>query len=242
MQEEKTVHALIINSAGFFFTLLSFLIFGTLITIICTFRFSSHYFVPYYIVPFAGLILFWVLLPLIFLKRVKKLFSRKVAVRFYEDHFSMDVFNRSTGSLEKTEDTYFSALQAIRIFNSAKDDSSRLSLYFKTSEKTRYTFWGQNAEEGEAGITDLVADRIIAYNASQAEAGRIQYMPGLFASKKGTLYIVLLSLLLLVIFALQIISKASAIPFTFFAGLILYLQIIMQRKRDKKDMEKFNGA
>ncbi|MDP4211979.1 MAG: hypothetical protein Q8918_08125 [Bacteroidota bacterium] len=239
MQEEKTVHALIINSTGFFLTLLGFLIFGTLVTIICTFRFSFHY---HYIVPFGGLILFWILLPLIFLKRVKKSFSRKVAVRFYEDHISVDIFNGLNGDLEKTDDTYFNTLKAIRIFNSAKDDSSRLSLYFKTSEEKRYAFWEQNAEDGEAGITDLVADRIIAYNANQDEAGRIQYMPGLFASKKGTLYIILLSLLLLVIFALQVISKATAIPFTFFAGIILYLQIIMQRKRDKKDMEKFNGA
>lgn len=235
MQEIRAQNATILNVLGFCFMVLGIMILGSIITIICSFKLPTLY-----IVPFVGLAIFWGGPLLFFQKKLRKLFSNNVTVRFYEDHFILEIFNRSTGELEKTDANNFKEMQGVRIFNSAKDDSSVLKLYFKTKTKRRYTFLSQNVGTGESNITNMVAGFIVAYNASPDAANRVVYMPNLFATKKGHFYIVILSILFLLVLVMQIIIKPQSIPFTFFAGILLYFQILMQQKRDKRDMEKFD--
>jgi hypothetical protein len=202
------------------------------------FEFSSPY-----IIPIVGLVIFWGGPLLFFQKKLRRLFSRHAVVGFYNDHLSIattiNQSDRSSKVLE--EEYYFKDLLGIRLFNSAKDDSSEMKLYFRGGRKKRYNFLGQNVENAEDNITDIIAHYIISYNKCNDEAGRVKYIPNLFASRHGTVYMVLLSSLLTVILIFQIIAEPKTLPFTFFAGIFLYFQIIMQRKRDIKDMKKFNG-
>jgi hypothetical protein len=206
---------------------------GTLLTIISAVKFHSL------LLSLILLFIFWAC-PFLFQKQFRKYFTRKATVKFCSDYFSVEIFNRKTEKLEHTGNNRFGEIKSFKVINSTKDDSSFLKINFKNGNKAAYTFLGQGKNDSNTDITNLVVNYIHSYNGAQSETEKITLAPNLFASKVGTFYIAGLTILLIVALSLQLIYKPKTIPFTLFAGIFLYVQIIAQRKRDVKDFEDFN--
>lgn len=206
---------------------------GTLLTIISAVKFHSL------LLSLILLFIFW-LCPFLFKKQFRKFFTRKATVKFSSDYFSVEIFNRKTEELEHTDNNRFGEIESFKAINSTKDDSSFLKINFKNGNKAAYTFLGQGKRDSKTDITNLVVNYIHSYNSAQSESKKITLAPNLFASKAGTFYIAGLTVLLIIALSLQLIYKPKTIPFTLFAGIFLYIQIIAQRKRDVRDLEDFN--
>jgi hypothetical protein len=234
MEESQTIYTSIINAKRFFISMLLVIGIGTCLTIIIAIKLHSIIVIP------IGIFIFWICPTLLFQKKFRNSFTRKATVKFSSDYFSVEIFNRKTEELEHTDNNRLSEIKSFKAINSTKDDSSFLKINFKNGNKAAYTFLGQGKNDSNTDITNLVVNYIHSYNSTQSESEKITLAPNLFASKAGTFYIAGLTILLIIALSLQLIYKPKTIPFTLFAGIFLYIQIIAQRKRDVRDLEDFN--
>lgn len=233
MEESKTIYTSVINIKHFFVSMLLVVSIGTALTILIAMRFHSEIVIP------IGILIFWLGPALFFQNQLRKPFTKKATLNFRNDCISVGIFNKKNGELEQSNKIRFDEIKSFKAMNSTKDDSSFLKINFKNGSKLSYTFLQQSKENTKSSITSLVAEYIHLYNI-QNENKTIILAPSFFASKVGTYCIAGLTIILIAAVLLQTIYKPKTIPFTLFAGAILYLQIITQRKRDIRDMENFN--
>jgi len=232
MEQLQTLETYIINSKRSV-TFISIYVFGgTLLTIISTIKFHS---LP---LSLISLFIFWIC-PFIFQKQFRSLFTRKATVQFCEKLFSIEIFDRKTGELVSRDENRFEEIKSFKALNSSKDDSSYLKINFKNGSKVAYTFLGQGKTGGETDITKLMVNYVHSYNDSQIEDEKITLIPNLFASRAGSYYLAVLTILLITAILFQATYKPKTIPYTLFAGIVIYLQILAQRKRDLSDLENF---
>jgi hypothetical protein len=234
MEETNTINTSVLSAKGFFIAMLLVIGIGTCLTIVISIKLHNIILIP------VGIFIFWICPTLLFQKKFRNYFTRKATVKFSPEYFSVEIFNRKTNELETIDNNNFSEIKSFKAINSAKDDSSFLKINFKNENKVSYTFLGQGKADRTTDITKLFVNYIHSFNNIQTGSEKITLAPNLFASKAGTFYIAALTILLIIALSLQIIYKPKTIPFTLFAGIFLYIQIIAQRKRDVRDLEDFN--
>ena len=233
MVADQEIEVYVINGKRYSLFILSILLIGTGVLI-----FLAKVFL---LLGLISLIIFWVG-PIFIQKRIRSPFLKKIDIGFSFDKISIELFNKEGERLEKKIEIYYHQIKAFKIINSDKDDTSYLKIICKDGQVISFSFTGQSNEGGKTDVTDLVVKYIHQFNNKQLPEDRITLIPSFFASKKGTVYIAILTLVLIVVLIYQIISKPSTIPFSIFASLLLTLQIISQRKRDLQDLNDFNNS
>ena len=126
----------------------------------------------------------------------------------------------------------FDEIYAFRIIDSLKDDSSFLKFNLRNGESISHTFIAQANPNTQKDISDSLFDSINKYNSNKEEFDKIMIMPNLFATKIGKNLVYLLTILLVVIIIWQVSVSPKTILISIFSGLVLYIIILAQQKRD----------
>jgi hypothetical protein len=182
----------------------------------------------------SGLIVF-VILPVIFNRQFRQLFLRKFESDFNDDYFLINIGNNNTGDL-KTSYRYLYTDVVSGSVTSTSGKTSTLRLFFSNGRKYQCTFIDES-KDAEANYENNVAfsfiKKLIRINEN------IVLRPSFYASKGGTVAIIILTIIAIVAFTMQIILVPKSLPFSLFAALFLYIQIIVRRKRDRETYQEY---
>lgn len=184
--------------------------------------------------PTSGVIGYIIIMlsPFILKKQFRKKFIKKATLKFDKERLLIKQFNVETNASEGMVVYGFNEIDSYKIFSSTKNDLSKLTLKSIDGRKIKYTFINQKHDCSENDIAFVIRRCIREYNMEKGEDGKISLIPNLFATKAGQFYIVVLTVLLGVAIIMQLIYKPKTIPFSLFAALAFYLQILVQRKKD----------
>ncbi len=184
----------------------------------------------FFILAIGTVIIF--LSPLIFQKKFRSRFIKKAALRFNSDQLSIDLSNSRTNVIETSADYKYAEINSFKAADSAKDDSAFIKLKLKNGRTIHYTFLEQGEKKGSKDVTEALAEFIHAYNSIQPNDTKIMPSPTFLASNKAKYYLIGLSVLLIVTIIFQISYKPNTVPLTLIGGVMFYLIILLQRKRD----------
>jgi 4-hydroxybenzoate polyprenyltransferase len=232
MENDIEVEASIIKVKAFFLLILVIVGTGTIITWFLSYLSTG-------LIP-LGLILFW-FGPFIIMKSLRAPYVKKMDIKFSNENIGIKLFNQQDGDSEEDFRINYSQIQSFKVYKSTKDDSSFLKIVCKDRPSISYTFVGQSNDGNISNITSLFVKYVHAYNDQQEEQNKITLTPSLFASKKGRIFLAILTALLVALLIFQIVFKPVTIPFSIFASFVLTIQIISQRNRDIRDLKEFNS-
>ncbi|MDO6430192.1 hypothetical protein Q4E93_06330 [Flavitalea sp. BT771] len=191
------------------------------------------------LIAFFGFFIF--IIPFLFLKRIRKLFTKKIRLDFYADHFSMAVFNIKTTSQEEMNDFKWDDIDAYGV-TFPTIEYTTLKLYFKGGNKLAMTMQGESDKSGKPEknvISDKLYEIISSYNAAASRDKPINFSPAFLATKGGIVFIVGLSALFLIAIILHLLYNSKPLPITLILGLGSFMQILVKRKKDMEMYKKF---
>ena len=234
LESNQTITTSIIKARSFFLFMLVIVLLGTGITLILTW--VSRIFIP------IGLFIFWIGPLLLFQKKLRGPFLKKITLNFFASKIEFEIYNFVNNDLEKKFESLFDQIDSFKIINSQKDDSSFLKISFKDKTNIAYTFVGQSNEGKSTDITELFMQYIHQYNRDHSEQEKITLMPSFFGTRAGSVIIFILVSVFICLIIYQIIYIPKSIPLTIFGSIFLLLNIIFQRKRDLRDLNDFNKS
>jgi hypothetical protein len=231
MEIDKKIETTIVNVKSILLFISIYIFGGTLLFMLLTIKLRIIS------IAVAGFIIFWIC-PFIFQKRFRKPFSRRMDVLFGNEFISLNLYDNKSGLVNKEQIIKYDQINAFRIIDSSKDDSSFLKFSFRNGESVTYTFIGQSAFNSSQNVSENLFEYINKYNANKNELDKIAILPNLFATKLGRNLIYLLTGLLVFVVIWQLSVNPKTIPISLFGGLILYIIIFAQRKKDVELMQK----
>jgi len=222
----------IINGKRYFLFISLYITLGTLLSMF--FAWQLHVF----FIVWIGIFIFWIC-PVLFQNQFRKGFTQNASFNFSDDTLQVEISNRITDELERTDKINYGDVDCFRAIDSSKDDSSFLRINLRNGDSFVYTILGQRKLKTKTNITDVVFKCFNNYNdLREGKDDKISLLPNLFATKTGYNLIVCLSILLLVSLVFQITYLPKSIPATLFTGLSFYLIILAQRKKDIEQSKK----
>ena len=175
---------------------------------------------------------------LLFQKKFRDGFTKNAVVDFSNDSIKVELFNRNTNNLEKTDEYKYNAIKSFKAQDSSRDDSCILKLSLEDGSTVLYTFLGQGTAKNQIDIMGLIFTSINSYNDTQDTENRITITPNFFATKVGTITVLFLTVLLILAIIIQLIYNPKTIPFSLIPGISLFAIIITQRKRDVDQLKR----
>lgn len=179
------------------------------------------------------ILLILMVLPVFFMRIVLKLFTKKVFIDLYSDHFIVRILNRD-GSEAESEINLIDILSYSIQFptDSISDIKFKLrngaALYYSFS-KIKQTAEDTDSEELINSFHSLINN----YNRRASSENKIVLLPSFYASITGLVVIGLLSaLLILTIIIVSLFKGASSLPFTFVFTVLIIFQLIVKRKKE----------
>jgi len=88
-------------------------------------------------------ILVFIVAPLIFNSQFRSGFTKKARLQFFPDHLIIELINKDTDAVERTDDFQFDQVASFRTGDSSRDDSSFISLQLTDGRKFNYSFLEQ---------------------------------------------------------------------------------------------------
>lgn len=172
-------------------------------------------------------------IPLFFEKQFRKKFINNTFLSFTDTLLKIEIFNRDSEEVEKTDTILFSDIKQFKTVDSTKNDFSTLKIILKNEKSYYYVFTGQNTYKNDQCITDIIFKYFNIYNDSLNDKGeKIQLKPNLFATRTGKILIVGLTVLLITDIVYQLFYTNITIKPTLILGVSLYLVILLQMRRD----------
>ena len=234
MEESNEIEAVKLKVAASALFMLFFILLGILLTVLLlSVSFNQIYL-------FLGVFISAFFPAFIFKKQLRKNFMNKVVIKCSSGCISIDIYNRKTEELDRTEVIAFNQVKSFRIWISQKDNSCFLKVNFKNGSKISYTFLNDTKKVNNIMVEDALFKTFKNYNDSQNEDSHIYLIPNFFATKVGSFCIAVLTILIILTFIFEAIYKPKAIIFTMLGSGSLYLVIIAQRRQDLKDLDNFN--
>jgi hypothetical protein len=234
MEESKDLNATIIKSTAYFFFMLLCISTGSLLTILLVFITYNKFY------AFIGMFISIFFPGFIFKKQLRKPFINRVDIKCSSETISVEIYNRKTQELEKTDVIELNQVKCFKLWASVKDDACSFKVNFKNGDKISYMFLNDTKNVKKVKVEDVLSKYLKDYNNSQNEDSYISMSPNLFASRLGSFYITMLTLLFVGALIFEAMYKPKAIIFTLLGSGFLYFIIIAQRKQELQDLENFN--
>jgi hypothetical protein len=173
--------------------------------------------------------------PLIFINNRFTIFTKMAVVEFTNDFLNIKILNKTTFDLEEESQYLYSDISSVRMTESVSDSSSYLKLVLKGGTKVKYLFYEQS--DNEQNVLKNVRSFFSSYNHGKVMDQKISLLPGFYASTGGKYSIMGLTILIGITILFQIIYKPVTIPFSLITGIILFLRIKSQQKKDTEVYE-----
>jgi len=225
MEPEKEIQTVVIQLKPYVIFLWTYIVGGVALSLLGGLALHS---LP---LLFIGLVVF-MLVPGIFSSQFRGGFSKNARLQFFPDRLVIELRNKDTDAVERTNVFPFTEIASFRTGDSAKDDSSFISLRLSDGRKFNYSFLGQRRGDRSDDVTPNLEEHIRAYNHSTDRKLAIAYMPSMLASQGGKNLLTGLTVVIAVCVIIQVIVKPKTIPISIISGSVLYLLILVQRKSD----------
>jgi glutaredoxin 2 len=160
------------------------------------------------------------------------LFTKKVLVELYSDHFIVRHFNRD-GSQTEIETCLNDILSYSVQFPT--DKISDIKFKLKNGMAIYYSFFhkktAQHTDNEE--LINSFHSVIKKYNQQAPTVNKIVFLPSFYASTSGLVVISLLSsLLIIAIIIVALFKGVSSLPFTFIFTVVIIFHLIVKRKTE----------
>jgi len=173
--------------------------------------------------------------PFVFEKRIKRLFTQKVDVRFGDSGIKIVIYSRDGESISDEEQIDWDEMQSYR-FHFTPQKNTVLSLRLIDGSRKRWNFReNKTSDEAIGGESIFNAFRagVAQYNQGKEADEMIELIPGFWNSKVGTalLYTELAAVVFGFIIHLTMHPKSSV--FTLLTGFSVLVGLFAQRKQEK---------
>jgi len=177
------------------------------------------------------IISFVFLSPLIFKKKIKVIFTRKVLLEMDKDSFSVSYLNPYDESIKKQKVYLWNSINSFDFsFGENTPSITALTLHFKKGLPKTFNFFDKEFKDdksfremlqGECILT-LFYNHVKQYNIGKSEEDQIQLVPGFFATKTGKIIIYLLAVLIVSAIVLHLIIA----PKSSFATILISIGLV----------------
>lgn len=189
------------------------------------------------------ILLGWVsifLVPFLFQKRYKKIFTRNVSLEFNSVFFKVVELNSTSNTSTKTTTIDWSKMKNYTF--SFSSNVLYLTTFNWNGSTARFSFNEEREQEqiiNEKSIFSIFRYYISLYNSSRSEDKRISFKPGFFFTKSGVLTICLIGVLIITAIIINIVIKPKTSMFSMM-GLFIIIGLLAKRKSEKELYEKMN--
>jgi len=229
MENTTPMNAIVINTKKYAIYILTYMLGGIFLSALFAWKLGHE------ILLWIGVFVFGIC-PIIFKRQFRRKFTKKATIKCSVETICINTIDRETEETIESQEFRYSEIESYKAMNSSTENSSLLKLYLKNKEKVSYTFLEQKADD-ISSVINVVSRYFQQYNQSVDENSKIALRPSLFITNAGRNIIIVLGVGWCILLVLQIKYKPKTIPASIFGGLILYLQILAQRK---KDTERYN--
>ena len=177
-----------------------------------------------------GFIIFGIC-PIIFKKYYRRPFIKKVSVECTDSYFDINVFDSKKDEVVSVHKYFYNHIKSYRAFEYTTESSSQLKIWLREGWSVNYIFVEEKYDEGDS-VLNIIMKEIKAYNENNSAECKILLEKNLFATKIGTYIIILLVIGWICLLIFQIALKQKSIPLSVIGGIMLFLQILIQRKKD----------
>jgi hypothetical protein len=187
---------------------------------------------------FVGVCIF----PIVYEKRLKKLFSQKVDVRFSDSGIKIVSYSRYDESVSGEEQIGWNEMQSYRFSFTAQKDTV-LSLGIREGGRKRWNFRENKTITeaiGSESIFNAFRAGVSQYNSEKEEHERIELVPGFWNSKAGTTLLYTELVVLVIGFIIHLTAHPNSSVFTLLTGLSVLTRLFIQRKQEKKLFDRIN--
>ena len=170
-------------------------------------------------------------LPLIFLKKIKAVFTSKVLLEMDRDSFSVSYLDSDGESVKKQRIYKWESIESYNFyFGQSSPTITALTIHFKKGFPKSFNFFDKEFKDTKSFnemfnckcLLTLFYDQVKQYNSDKAEENQIQLLAGFFASKTGNIIIYLLAALIVATIILHLIIA----PKSSFATLLISIGLV----------------
>lgn len=175
--------------------------------------------------PLTVLFIILLIIPFLFIKQIKKYFTRKVIVQLNNNNISFSIKKLNNDEEEQFKDYPLLAISSYKIQFPTNDF---ISLTIKLNSKKQHEF---SFRKNFLNDIETNAESLIETIHKTFEQNKIEFVPAFFATKKGLYTIIFLITLSCVPFGMAIYLNKN-LPATIFISIAIILQIISRRVSD----------
>ncbi|RAJ21005.1 hypothetical protein [Pedobacter cryoconitis] len=224
MSEIGVQYAKIVEAKKYSFLILTYFLGGTFLSAFVAWQLHNPG------ILLVGFLIFGIC-PIIFKKYYRRPFVKKVSVECSDSYFEVNVFDSKKDEVVSTHKYFYNEINSYRTFESTTERSSQLKIWPREGGSVNYIFVEENYGEGDS-LLSIIVKRIMGYNEISYPENKISLKKSLFATNIGTYIIILLVIGWICLLIFQIAYKQKSIPLSVIGGIMLFLQLLIQRKKD----------
>lgn len=192
------------------------------------------------VIAVGGVIIVFIL-PFVFEKRLKQLFTKKVILKFDDFSFTVTFYRLDSVEILKEKNFKWGNIKSYEFYFTPTKNTN-LTIHFR---KGVAKFWGfkDNRSSDEAfqdkeSLFNVFSFYIKQFNVGKNLEQEITLRPGLLATIKGTNILYAVIAIMVSGFTFHLIMQPKTSFVTFFIGFFLTLQLFMKGKQEKELYEK----
>lgn len=198
--------------------------------------YASKIHMPFIMV--MGFVLF-VICPLLLMNFTKKYFMKSADLTFRDDSFNITTFKYNTDIFIDESTIFYKDLEKCSV-RSSSPKSSSINFSFFNGKKINYSFINEESSsnllrENENNISFLIYQEVYTHNRN------VVLTRPFYATKVGAVSIVIISLMMLVSLIGAVIYKPSLILLSIIPVSSIFIGIIIQRKREMHNFNKYQS-
>ena len=176
-----------------------------------------------------------IFLTLLFMSKIKALFTKGASIIFDKDSFTISTFRLGGEEKMKSSSFKWEDLKSYKIYFSNRN-LTYVDLFFRDGGFKEFVFKeGKTLDESlHSGVPSLLQgfrSFIKDYNRQVEKEAQISLSSGLLTTKMGTFWLIIIGVLIMVAFVLTLVIKRSSAGFLLI-GLGAYLPLLAKRQRD----------
>jgi hypothetical protein len=179
-----------------------------------------------------------IIAPVLFLKKIAGIFSRKVSIVFSDFSF---LFKIEKNDIPYREYNFELEEIASCSFQLIAQRFVVIKFFLKNGHVAEYSFIIDNGENYQISATEILnefSDRILSFNKVNYEK-KISIRPSFLASNTGLLSIYGLTILIIIAVLVHASKQFKTFPITLFIGIGILIQIIVRRNSEIKFYKKY---
>lgn len=182
------------------------------------------------------------ILPFVFEKKVKQIFTKKILLEFTDSFFSVTVYQSNDDKVSKQLQIKWEEIKSYKFYFSPAKNTI-LSLYLRDSTFKSWNFKDNKTFEeaiGGESLFNIFNSYIKKYNVDKSNDERISLNQGFLNSKKGSIIIYSEIVIILSGFIFHLVMHPQSSFLTLLIGFSLVTQQFLKRKQERAIYNKIN--